>query len=125
VADAIGLRMRELGQSRQVLAVTHLPQVAARAHRHFLIAKRDDNNGLNSEVTLLDDKARVQEIARMMGGAKITKTTLEHAGELIALGSLQAVAAKTDAKPRSIKKKTGTKAALPGTKAKSRKRSAA
>ena len=85
VADAIGHMMRRLGESRQVLAVTHLPQVAACAHQHFRISKSDNGGALNSQVTLLDDQARIEELARMLGGSSITATTREHAGELIAL----------------------------------------
>ncbi|MFK7966347.1 MAG: DNA repair protein RecN [Burkholderiaceae bacterium] len=120
VADAIGQMMRELGRSRQVLAVTHLPQVAACAHRHFQIAKRDDAGGLNSEVTLLNDGARIEEIARMLGGARVTKTTREHAEELITLGA--PVNASPKPKRKSAPKGNATvkpKAATPKTIAKS------
>lgn len=88
VADAIGQMMRHLGTNRQVLAVTHLPQVAARGHQHFKISKGSNAgaDSLNSQVSLLDDDGRIDEIARMLGGAKITKTTRDHASELIDLG---------------------------------------
>lgn len=118
VADAIGQMMRELGQSRQVLAVTHLPQVAARAHRHFQISKRDDAGGLNSEVTLLGEDARIKEIARMLGGAKVTKTTLEHAGELISLGT-QTKNLPTKAEPKAkVEAKSKAGASKAGAKSK-------
>ncbi len=87
VGDAIGLMMRRLGEARQVLAVTHLPQVAARGHQHFQITKSGTKASLNSKVTQLDDSARIEEVARMLGGAKVTATTRQHAGELIALGA--------------------------------------
>ncbi len=95
VADAIGRLMRELGQSRQVLAVTHLPQVAARAHRHLLISRADSAaGGINSRVEQLGDDGRVNEIARMLGGATITATTRQHALELIQLGAQAAPRAR-------------------------------
>ena len=86
VADAIGLLMRTLGDSRQVLAVTHLPQVAARAHHHYQVSKRSRGSAISSSVTLLDDKERVDEVARMLGGARITATTRQHAVELLDMG---------------------------------------
>ncbi|MGB7181750.1 MAG: hypothetical protein WBD51_07420, partial [Burkholderiaceae bacterium] len=86
VADAIGLLMRTLGESRQVLAVTHLPQVAARAHHQYRVSKQSDNGQITSTVTPLSAAERVDEIARMLGGARVTSTTRQHATELLTLG---------------------------------------
>jgi len=88
VADAIGRLMRTLGESRQVLEVTHLPQVAACAHHHYQVSKQTANKDkVSSTVTLLDPSQRIDEIARMLGGAKITQTTRDHAGELLGLAA--------------------------------------
>jgi len=84
VADAIGTLMRTLGQDRQVLCVTHLPQVAARAHHHYRVSKDAADGRVVSRVEALGRTARVEEIARMLGGAEITATTRKHARELIA-----------------------------------------
>lgn len=83
VADAIGLLMQHLGNTRQVLAVTHLPQVAARAHHHYRVSKDTSGESVSSAVTELDSAERVDEIARMLGGARITSTTRQHARELL------------------------------------------
>jgi DNA repair protein RecN (Recombination protein N) len=89
VADSIGRLMRALGEDRQVLCVTHLPQVAARAHHHLRVSKeRLSRSGAQdttvSRVHTLDAAARIEEIARMLGGAKISATTRRHARELLA-----------------------------------------
>lgn len=84
VADAIGELMRTLGADRQVLCVTHLPQVAAKAHRHCRVSKHSIDGRVASRVEALERSARVEEIARMLGGAEITATTRKHARELIA-----------------------------------------
>ena len=83
IADAVGERMRVLGQSRQVLCVTHLPQVAARAHHHWRVLKTVVGDSASSTVEPLTDEARVEEIARMLGGARITPTTRRHASEML------------------------------------------
>ncbi len=83
IADAVGERMRVLGQSRQVLCVTHLPQVAAKAHHHWRVLKTVVGDSASSAVEPLTDEARVEEIARMLGGARITPTTRRHASEML------------------------------------------
>src|SRR5690606_29623415 len=70
VADAIGELMRKLGGDRQVLCVTHLPQVAAKAHRHYRVSKDTDGARTVSRIDALDRNGRVEEIARMLGGAE-------------------------------------------------------
>lgn len=84
VADAIGTLMRRLGDDRQVLCVTHLPQVAARAHRHFRVSKEAVGAAVCSRIAPLDRDERIEELARMLGGAGITATTRKHARELLA-----------------------------------------
>ncbi len=84
VADVVGALMRRLGESRQVLCVTHLPQVAAKAHQHLAVSKHRSGDTTVSRIRLLERSARVEEIARMLGGAEITTTTRKHARELLA-----------------------------------------
>ena len=84
VAQTVGQLMQQLGRHRQVLAVTHLPQVAACANHHLRVSKRSDANGTQSTVTPLGHDERVQEIARMLGGARPTDTSLAHAREMLA-----------------------------------------
>ncbi len=85
VAEVVGRLLRRLGQQRQVLCVTHLPQVASQAGQHFQVAKGTLENGKTaSRIDVLDSKARVEEVARMLGGLEITATTRKHARELLA-----------------------------------------
>ena len=83
VAHTVGRLMHRLGADRQVLAVTHLPQVAACANQHLVVAKSTLADGPHSSVTSVEDDARVQEIARMLGGETMTPTTLAHAREML------------------------------------------
>ncbi|MCX8087472.1 MAG: DNA repair protein RecN [Rhodocyclaceae bacterium] len=85
VAEIVGQRLKELGAHRQVLCVTHLPQVAARADWQWSIAKETVAGETRSRVTLLNAAARIEEIARMLGGVSITETTRQHARELLGL----------------------------------------
>ncbi|WP_414443987.1 DNA repair protein RecN [Burkholderia sp. 22PA0106] len=85
VAEVVGRLLHQLGRDRQVLCVTHLPQVAARGDHHFQVAKgRDTAGGTVSTVTPLDRASRVEEVARMLGGLEITATTRKHAKEMLA-----------------------------------------
>jgi DNA repair protein RecN (Recombination protein N) len=86
VAEIVGRMLRELGKSRQVLCVTHLPQVAAQADWQWSIAKKTQDGQTTSAVAVLDAQARIGEIARMLGGEKITETTRRHAAEMLGLG---------------------------------------
>ncbi|MGI9211156.1 MAG: DNA repair protein RecN [Methylococcaceae bacterium] len=83
VAEMVGLRLRALGQDRQVLCVTHLPQVAALGHHHLLVEKKIVDSMTRSSVHRLDPDERVAEIARMLGGLRITPQTLAHAREML------------------------------------------
>ena len=83
VAEVVGQQLRSLGRDRQVLCVTHLPQVAAQAHQHFKVEKRTDGATTHTQVALLHAEARVREVARMLGGVELTANTLAHAQEMV------------------------------------------
>ncbi|MDP2811568.1 MAG: DNA repair protein RecN [Rhodocyclaceae bacterium] len=85
VAEIVGRMLRQLGRGRQVLCVTHLPQVAAQADWQWSVAKQTQDGMTLSHVTPLDDVARIDEVARMLGGVKITETTRQHAREMLGL----------------------------------------
>lgn len=83
-AEVVGRLLHQLGQMRQVLCVTHLPQVAARGDHHFQVAKGEDGEGGTvSTVVPLDRASRIEEVARMLGGLEITATTRKHAKEML------------------------------------------
>ncbi len=85
VADTVGSLLKRLGQNRQVLAVTHLPQVAAHGDQHYRVTKGDSADGRPvSHMIQLDRKTRIEEVARMLGGHEITETTRKHAREMLA-----------------------------------------
>ncbi len=83
VAETVGQQLRQLGNRCQVLCVTHLPQVAAQGHHHIRVAKKSSDNKTLAESKLLSEKERLEEIARMLGGVKITRRTREHASEML------------------------------------------
>jgi DNA repair protein RecN (Recombination protein N) len=83
VAEIVGRLLRELGGERQVLCVTHLPQVAARAEWQWQVSKTTRDSVTLSAIESLNDERRVREIARMLGGVEVTDITLEHARELL------------------------------------------
>ncbi|MDB5796283.1 MAG: recN [Paucimonas sp.] len=85
VAEVVGRLLKRLGQERQVLCVTHLPQVASQANQHFQVSKDSEGGERTvSRIAPLDGKGRVEEVARMLGGLEITATTRKHARELLA-----------------------------------------
>lgn len=84
VAEMVGRRLQELGARRQVLCVTHLPQVASLADAHVRISKVTDGKATRTGLRALGDDERIQEIARMLGGVEITQKTIEHAAEMLA-----------------------------------------
>ncbi len=86
VAEIVGRMLHELGRSRQVLCVTHLPQVAARADWQWSVAKEEQDGKTVSRVKRLEPADRIDELARMLGGVRITETTRKHAAELLAGG---------------------------------------
>ncbi|MBL8396688.1 MAG: DNA repair protein RecN [Candidatus Accumulibacter sp.] len=84
VAEVVGRLLRQLGSERQVLCVTHLPQVAARANWQWQVSKQTQGNQTRSRVTVLEGEDRVEEVARMLGGIAITPITRQHAREMLA-----------------------------------------
>jgi DNA repair protein RecN (Recombination protein N) len=97
VAETVGRLMQQLGGERQVLAVTHLPQVAACADHHFVVSKQSSDGSTHSEVRTVAAVARVAEIARMLGGERVSDTSLAHAQEMLAIGVEAATAAPSRA----------------------------
>jgi len=83
VAETVGRLLRSVGEHAQVLCVTHLPQVAARAHAHLKVSKRVDGGVTTTRLEPLGGKATRDEIARMLGGAKVTRKSLQHAQEML------------------------------------------
>ncbi len=87
VAEMVGRQLRRLGSERQVLCVTHQPQVAAQGHHHFHISKSTAKGSTRTSVVAIDGEQRVEEVARMSGGIDITEQTLSHAREMLAAAS--------------------------------------
>jgi DNA repair protein RecN (Recombination protein N) len=87
VAETVGRLMKQLGQDRQVMAVTHLPQVAACADHHLLVSKQLQDKATTSSVVAVRGEQRVGEIARMLGGEKLSSTSLAHAKEMLQGGA--------------------------------------
>ncbi len=83
VAEIVGQLLRTLGEQRQVICVTHLPQVAALGHHHLQVSKTAEKDRTHSRIAILDRDARVDELARMLGGIEITEQTRSHAREMI------------------------------------------
>ena len=83
VAEAVGLKLKELAEKQQVLCVTHQPQVASLANQHFLVEKTMSKNQTRINVRELNDAEKTEEIARMLAGEKITETARQHARELL------------------------------------------
>ena len=83
-AEAVGQKLKSLSRGQQVLCVTHLPQIAAFADQHFVVEKREADGRTKMQIRLLDDRARTHEVARMVSGAKVTETSLQHAAQMIA-----------------------------------------
>lgn len=87
VAEMVGKALRALGRKHQVLAVTHLPQVASCGENHWRVRKHSKGEQTVSEISILDEIQRIEEVARMLGGEVITDTTRQHAAELLQLAS--------------------------------------
>ncbi|MGL5282824.1 MAG: DNA repair protein RecN, partial [Plesiomonas shigelloides] len=83
-AAIVGKLLRQLGDSTQVLCVTHLPQVAGCGHNHYFVSKFTDGQMTETRMTLLSNEARLNELARLLGGSQITENTLANARELLA-----------------------------------------
>lgn len=89
VAETVGRLMKQLGRDRQVLAVTHLPQVAACADHHLVVAKHSEGKATASTVAAVQGEHRVAEVARMLGGERLSGTTLAHAKEMLGEGPVE------------------------------------
>jgi DNA repair protein RecN (Recombination protein N) len=83
VADIVGRKLRQLSTTRQVLCVTHLPQVASHGQAHYRVLKQTDGKSSRTEVRALTGKERVEELSRMLGGVEVTARTRAHAAEMI------------------------------------------
>ena len=83
VADIVGRKLREISATRQVLCVTHLPQVASHGEAHYRVLKQTDGKTSRTEVRSLSSKERVEELSRMLGGVEVTARTRAHAAEMI------------------------------------------
>lgn len=88
VAEIVGRMLADLGASRQVLCITHLPQVAACGHQQLQVSKSQSSAGVLSAIHMLSVDERIEEIARMLGGVEITGTTRQHAAEMLGLPSV-------------------------------------
>lgn len=86
-ADIVGKLLKQLGDRGQVISVTHQPQVAAHAHQHYVVSKITENSSAESSIVHLNQSQRIEELARMLGGAKVTEQTLSHASELFDLAT--------------------------------------
>ncbi|HJW06596.1 MAG TPA: DNA repair protein RecN [Rhodanobacter sp.] len=83
VAEVVGQKLRALGSQRQVLCVTHLPQVAAQGHAHLKVSKHSDGDATRTQIQALDAAGRRDELARMLGGLEITRETRAHARQML------------------------------------------
>ena len=83
VAEVVGKMLQSLGAERQVLCITHLPQVAALGHQHWQVSKDVQDGQVVSQIAVLDRRQRIEEVARMLGGVTITDTTRQHAAEML------------------------------------------
>ncbi|MBX6358625.1 MAG: DNA repair protein RecN [Acidobacterium ailaaui] len=82
-AEAVGQKLKALSRAQQVLCITHLPQIAAFADQHFLIEKKEQGGRTKTSVRLLEDRERIEEVARMLSGAKLTEASLKHAEQMV------------------------------------------
>lgn len=85
IAEVVGKLLRQLGEQSQVLCITHQPQVASQGHQHLYVSKQADKKQTHTKVQRIDDRLRITEIARMLGGVDITEKTLDHAREMLRL----------------------------------------
>jgi DNA repair protein RecN (Recombination protein N) len=100
VGQQVGDMLRKVAGSHQVFAITHLPQIAARAHRHILVSKGARAGVTTADVSALSDGERVPEIARMLGGDAESATSRAHARELLTVAAPQRPAAAERGQPR-------------------------
>jgi DNA repair protein RecN (Recombination protein N) len=83
VAETVGMRLRELATNRQILCVTHLPQVASQGQQHLFVSKKKGGEQTQTQVDLLDNNQRIREVARMLGGTEMSEKTIAHAQEMV------------------------------------------
>lgn len=114
VAEIVGRELARLGASAQVLCVTHLPQVAALGDRHLRVSKRSDGKSTHTQIEALESDARVEEVARMLGGVAITGKARDHAAEMLESGKRTS--------PRPSRRGAGTPSAGNGRKSRARDR---
>lgn len=114
VAEIVGRELARLGSSAQVLCVTHLPQVAALGDRHLRVSKRSDGQSTRTQIEVLEADARIEEVARMLGGVSITGKAREHAAEMLESGKR--------ARPSSSRRDAGTRSVGNGRKSRARDR---
>jgi DNA repair protein RecN (Recombination protein N) len=86
VAEGVGIKLKRISDLRQVICITHLPQVASNAHRHLKIAKEMHADRTYSSIRELSQIERVEEVARMLGGQDLTEKTIAHAREMVERG---------------------------------------
>ena len=106
VAETVGRLMKQLGRDRQVLAVTHLPQVAACADHHFVVSKRLHGGLTLSDVRAVTGEVRVAEVARMLGGERLSNARLAHAQEMLAVAATCAIASPPVNAARAARKRS-------------------
>ena len=87
IAEVVGKLLKKLGESAQILCVTHQPQVASQGHQHLFVSKRSDKQQTHTQIDQLTEERRIEEIARMLGGISITERSIEHAREMLDLQS--------------------------------------
>ena len=87
IAEVVGKKLKQISRNRQIICITHLPQVAIHGDRHILISKRVDRGRTVASLAWLEPSARVEEVARMLGGTRITEATIKHAKEMLRLAS--------------------------------------
>lgn len=83
VAETVGLCLREIASDRQVLCVTHLPQVASQGHQHLFVSKQKENKQTKTQINSLSQIERINEVARMLGGIDMSDKTIAHAKEMV------------------------------------------
>lgn len=83
VADQMGMIMKQMGSSMQVISITHLPQIAAKGHSHFMVYKNHEAEQTSSQIKLLSKEERINEVAQMLSGAKVTEASKQNAIELL------------------------------------------
>jgi DNA repair protein RecN (Recombination protein N) len=120
VAEAIGRRLQQASQHHQVLCVTHLPQIAAFADVHFRVGKHERKGRTVTQVERLGDDERIEELARMLGGAKVTQSARDHAAQLVASArpskSARSKPSDASARPATARKSTPTARTRPTAK---------